>query len=82
MANPAFYRPSFVSADLGLHRSTIYHHIREGLYPPPVKLGALASGFPAYEHNAIKNARIAGKTDEEIRALVAELVAARTKADA
>jgi hypothetical protein len=42
-----------------------------------VSLGARAVGWPSDEVDAINSARIAGKTDEEIRALVAKLEADR-----
>lgn len=61
----------------GLSRSTIYSHISNGLWTKPVSLGVRAVGWPASEVAALNNARIAGKTDNEIRALVIELEAAR-----
>lgn len=44
---------------------------------PPVLLGARSVGWPEHEIDAILLARIAGKTDAEIRELVAKLDAAR-----
>ena len=38
-----------------------------------MSLGARAVGWPSDEVDAINSARIAGKTDEEIRTLVAKL---------
>jgi prophage regulatory protein len=61
----------------GLSRSTIYLRIQEGTFPKPVNLGARAVGWPSTEVAAINTARIAGKTDEEIRVLVVKLEAAR-----
>jgi prophage regulatory protein len=61
----------------GLSRSTIYLRIQEGTFPKPVNLGARAVGWPSPEVSAINAARIAGKSDEEIRDLVTKLVAAR-----
>lgn len=58
-------------------RSTIYLRIEQGLFTKPVKLGARAVGWPAREVSAINGARIAGKSDDQIRTLVAELEAAR-----
>jgi prophage regulatory protein len=43
----------------------------------PVKLGGRAVGWPEYEVEAILMARIAGKSDDEIRTLVAKLEADR-----
>jgi prophage regulatory protein len=69
-----------VKAESGYGRSTIYLRINEGLWPKPVRLGARAVGWPAGEVAAINAARIAGKSDDEIRALVAKLQAARSSA--
>lgn len=66
-----------VLAATGHSRSTIYAYIASGLWPRPVILGARAVGWPAAEVAALTAARIAGKTEQEIRALVAGLVAAR-----
>jgi prophage regulatory protein len=66
-----------VKNESGLARSTIYLRIKEGLWTRPVSLGARAVGWPSYEVEAINAARIAGKSDEEIRKLVVKLEAAR-----
>lgn len=62
----------------GKTRSTIYRDIKSGLLTPPVKIGGDRSAWPAHEIDAINRARVAGKTDEEIKNLVSELKAART----
>lgn len=69
-----------VKSESGLSRSTIYLRITQGLWTKPVSLGARAVGWPSCEIEALNTARIAGKTDEEIRALVAKLEAARKTA--
>lgn len=61
----------------GLSRSTIYLRIQEGTFPKPVNLGARAVGWPSDEVVALNAARIAGKSNEEIRDLVAKMEAAR-----
>ena len=66
-----------VKSESGLSRSTIYLRISQGLWTKPVSLGARAVGWPSDEIAAINAARIAGKTNEEIRALVAKLEVAR-----
>ena len=66
-----------VEAETGYSRSTIYLRISQGLFIRPVSLGARAVGFPAGEVLALNAARIAGKTETDIRALVAKLEAAR-----
>lgn len=67
-----------VESESGYSRSTIYLRIAQGLWPKQVSLGARAVGWPAAEVDALNAARIAGKTDVEIRALVLRLEAART----
>jgi prophage regulatory protein len=66
-----------VKSESGYSRSTIYLRIAQGLWPKPVSLGARSVGWPAGEVASINAARIAGKTDDEIRALVVKLEAAR-----
>lgn len=66
-----------VKSESGLSRSTVYLRITQGLWTKPISLGARAVGWPSSEVAAINAARIAGKTDDEIRALVRKLEAAR-----
>ena len=63
------------------HRSdaSIYNAIREGLFPTGVAIGQRARGWPDYEVKAIVTARIAGKSDAEIRELVKVLHAKRNE---
>ena len=58
-------------------RTSLYKQIKEGLFPPGVKLGARRVAWPDYEIESVLKARIAGQTDDQIRALVAELQANR-----
>ena len=71
-----------VEAETGYSRSTIYLRISQGLFVKPVSLGARAVGFPASEVAALNAARIAGKAEGDIRALVKRLEAARFVQDA
>lgn len=66
-----------VRTSTGLSRSTLYLRIAQGVFPKPVSLGSRAVGWPANEVAALNAARIAGKSDTEIRDLVANLEAAR-----
>ena len=66
-----------VKAESGYPRSTLYLRISQGLWTKPVSLGERAVGWPSDEVAAINAARIAGRSDEEIRALVLKLEAAR-----
>ena len=61
-------------------RSTIYLRIAQGLWTKPVRLGPWAVGWPAPEVVALNAARIAGRSDDELRALVVALHAARKAA--
>lgn len=63
----------------GMAGPTLYEAIRKGVFVSPVKVTGKSSAWPASEVNAILAARIAGKTDDEIRALVVELTAARKR---
>ena len=65
-----------------LGRVSIYDGAKKGIFPPPVKIGARASAWLEHEVEAVNAARAAGKSDDEIRELVAKLVAARSKAAA
>ena len=62
-----------VKSRTGLSRSTIYLRIKEGSFPAPVSLGARAVGWPSTEIDALNAARIAGKSEDEICALVIDL---------
>ena len=66
-----------VKLESGLSRSTIYLRVSQGLWTKPVSLGARAVGWPLDEVEKLISVRIAGNTDDEIRALVKELEAAR-----
>ena len=69
-----------VKAQSGYSRSTIYLRVSQGLWTKPVSLGARAVAWPAGDVAALNAARIAGKTDTQIRALVQKLEAARLSA--
>lgn len=69
-----------VLRERGRSRSAHYLDIQQGLFTRPVTIGARAVGWPSSEVAAINAARIAGKTDKEIRALVMKLEAARKSA--
>ena len=80
MANRILRLPA-VKYESGYSRSTIYHRISQGLWTKQVRLGPRSMGWPEHEVAALNAARIAGKTDKEIRALVLKLEAARKTAD-
>lgn len=74
---PAILRRRQVETTYGVGRSTIYDWTRAKLLPPPITLGPRAVGWIADELRAVYAARAAGANDDAVRALVAELVAAR-----
>ncbi|HHF7367642.1 TPA: helix-turn-helix transcriptional regulator [Legionella bozemanae] len=76
MTNTILRLPA-VKISSGLPRSTLYLRISQGLWTKPISLGARAVGWPANEIETLNAARIAGKTDDEIRILVRKLEAAR-----
>lgn len=53
--------------------TSIYQLISVGLFPKGVQLAARSVAWPDNEVEAINAARVAGKTEEEIRALVNRL---------
>ena len=61
------------------HRAdaSVYNAIRAGLFTTGVAIGQRAKGWPDYEAQAIAAARIAGKSDDQIRELVKVLHAKR-----
>jgi len=69
-----------VKALTGLSRSTIYLRIGDGVFTKPVSLGGRSVGWPANEVASLIAARIAGKSDTEIRTLVESLEADRKMA--
>lgn len=76
----AIYRIPAVKAESGYSRSTIYLRIAQGLWTKQVCLGPRCVGWPANEVASLNAARIAGKSEEDIRVLVLKLEAARKSA--
>ena len=72
------FRMPAVKAETG-HRShaSIYNAIKAGLFTKLVQIGQRAVGWPSSEVQAINAARIAGKSEAEIRELVKQLHAKR-----
>jgi prophage regulatory protein len=58
---------------VGVKRSQFYKLAKEGMLPRAVSLGGRIVAWPDVELEVINRARVAGKTDDEIRALVAQL---------
>lgn len=74
------FRMPAVKAETG-HRShaSIYNAIKDGLFTKPVQIGQRAVGWPSDEVHAINAARIAGKSEADIRELVNRLHAKRNE---
>ncbi|MEO6823247.1 MAG: AlpA family phage regulatory protein [Nitrosospira sp.] len=58
-------------------RTTFYNKIKGGPVTPPVQLGTNSVAWPEVEIIILNEAKIAGQSDDEIRALVCKLVAQR-----
>lgn len=64
---------------LGVGNTTFYEQQKGGLITSGVKLGAHSVAWPKHEIQAIAAYRIAGRSDDEIRALVKQLIEHRKK---
>jgi prophage regulatory protein len=77
-AAPNYVRPKDACRQLGgMGLSTLYAHIDRGMFPKPVALSRRFVVFPQEDVTAIINARLAGKTDEDVRQLVSEIMEKR-----
>ncbi len=77
-----FIRTSLVTELSGLSKSTLRRRIQEGLFVPPCSLGERAIAYLESEVNTILTAMAAGKSKDELRALVSYLVEQRQQAAA
>ncbi len=74
----AILRLPAVKAETGQRSDTsIYNAIRAGLFTTPVRIGVRSVGRPQREVDSIIAARIAGKSDNDVRELVKRLHAER-----
>lgn len=65
------------AAELGIKLSAYYEGVHTGIYPKPFKIGLRASRIASNEIGAIVVARISGKSDDQLRAVVTALAKAR-----
>jgi len=72
-----FIRINEVKAISGLKRSTLYAYISQGIFPSQIKLGERCAAWIESEILAVNQARIAGKSPQEIKELVRQLIAQR-----
>jgi prophage regulatory protein len=61
----------------GISNTSLFEQTKEGLFPPPISIGARAVGFIYHEIQAILAARSVGKSDDEIREIVKALIKQR-----
>lgn len=63
------------------HRAdaSVYNAIRDGLFTTGVAIGQRAKGWPDYEAQRSHRARVAGKSEAQIRELVERLHAQRVE---
>ena len=76
----SFLRIPAVLKRRGVSRSAHYADIKAGRFPRPVAIGLRAVAHPDYEVDALNAATIAEASEDEIRALVLKLEAARKAA--
>ncbi|SEN30411.1 helix-turn-helix transcriptional regulator [Nitrosomonas marina] len=62
-----------VIAISGLKRSTLYANISKGTFPSQIKLGERCSAWVESEILAVNQARIAGKSEQDIKELITQL---------
>lgn len=62
----------------GTSRSAHYRDIAEGIFAPPVRIGARLAAWPRHEVDALIAAEIAGASADQLRKLVRHLVAQRS----
>ncbi|MDB5846352.1 MAG: phage transcriptional regulator, AlpA, partial [Rhodoferax sp.] len=73
----ALLRKPAVLSLTGMGATTLYDRIKKGLFTSPIKIGVRLSGWLAREVAELNRALAAGKTEDEIRAIVKDLEAAR-----
>ena len=77
---PRLMRINAVTERTATPKSSFYASVAKGQFTRPIKLGERSSAWLESEVTAIINARIAGKSSTEIKALVVQLEAQRLNA--
>jgi prophage regulatory protein len=75
-----FNRKPTVLDQFGFSKSTLANKINEGVFVPPCSLGARSVAWLEYELDALASAMAAGRSKEQLKTLVTELVAQRQQA--
>lgn len=72
-----FMRMPDVSKTLGLGKTAIYDRIKDGVFPPSIKLGYNVVVWPSHEIREIMQTYVSGQTDAQRQALVKILIKRR-----
>lgn len=78
-ANALLRKPAVLSL-VGYSTTTLYDRINLGLFPKPIRIGARLSAWRGSEVVAVNDSIAAGKSDDELRAVVLAPEAARKEA--
>jgi len=69
----SFLKYQKVTEVMAMSRSTLRLRIKQGLVTPPIKISERCIVWPEHEISAINAARVAQKSNDEIRELVTQL---------
>lgn len=75
--NISFLRGDALNQKSPFSKPTRWRRVRDGLHPPPVHITGRLTAYIERELDAVNEALAAGCTEDEIRSLVSDLVAAR-----
>lgn len=76
---PRIIRRPEVLNKMGWSKSTLYNRLNNGLFPPPISLGARSVGFVESDCDKAVQAMIAGYSEQQLKALVQKIVSQRKK---
>jgi len=74
MRHEKLLRLPAVMSQTGLRRAAIYARVRDGLFPPPVKIGKRAVAWPESEVQAWIAERVADARESEVETARAAVV--------
>ena len=75
--SPSLIRKNEVLLRVGIKKSALYKKIHQGVFVPPIPIGSRAVAWVNDEVDCITTAMVAGKSDNELRAIVNELITRR-----
>ena len=76
---PVLWNSKIVSEVTGRSKTSNWRRTKKGIFPKSIRTARNQALTPSNEVLAVNRAELAGKSEEEIRQLVAELHAARKK---